>query len=157
MSRRRAALKREVLPDPKFGDIIITKFVNCLMYEGKRSISEGIVYGALDSIHGKNGGKSGVELFHQAIENTSPSVEIRSRRIGGATYPIPTEVRPDRAQALSIRWIIAAARKRSEHTMVERLAAEFLDAVNEKGEAIKKRETTHKMAEANRVFAHYRW
>lgn len=156
MSRRHAATKREIHPDPKFGDIVLTKFVNSLMYEGKKSISERIVYQALDRIHGKDG-KGGLEIFHQALDTVKPSVEIRSRRVGGATYPVPTEVRPDRAQALSIRWIIAAARKRSEHTMVERLAGELLDASNEKGEAVKKRETTHKMAEANRVFAHYRW
>lgn len=156
MSRRHSAVKREIHPDPKFGDVVLTKFMNSLMYEGKKSVSEKIVYQALDKIHGKNG-KNGLELFHQALETVQPSVEIRSRRVGGATYPVPTEVRPERGQALSIRWLITAARKRSEHTMVERLAAEFLDAVNEKGEAVKKRETTHKMAEANRVFAHYRW
>ena len=156
MSRRHAAAKREIHPDPKFGDIVLTKFVNSLMYEGKKSISERIVYPALDRIHGKDG-KAGLEIFHQALDTVKPSVEIRSRRVGGATYPVPTEVRPERAQALSIRWIIAAARKRSEHTMVERLAGELLDASNDKGEAVKKRETTHKMAEANRVFAHYRW
>ncbi|MDR3285291.1 MAG: 30S ribosomal protein S7 [Holosporales bacterium] len=156
MSRRHAAIKREVLPDPKFGDIVLTKFMNSLMYAGKKSVAERIVYKALDKIHGKNG-KSGLELFHQALEIVRPTVEVRSRRVGGATYPVPTEVRPDRAQALSIRWIITAARKRSEHTMVDRMAAEFLDAVNERGEAVKKREVTHKMAEANKVFAHYRW
>lgn len=156
MSRRHTAVKREVHPDPKFGDVVLSKFMNSLMYEGRKSVSEKILYQALDQIHGK-GGKSGLEVFHQALEVVQPSVEIRSRRVGGATYPVPTEVRPERAQALSIRWIIAAARKRSEHTMVDRLAGELLDAANEKGEAVKKRETTHKMAEANRVFAHYRW
>ena len=156
MSRRHSAVKREVHPDSKFGDIVLTKFMNSLMYEGKKSIAERILYHALDKIHGK-GGKTGVELFHQALDNVKPFVEVRSRRVGGATYPVPTEVRPDRAQALSIRWIIAAARKRAEHTMTERLAGELLDAVNEKGEAVKKKETTHKMAEANKVFAHYRW
>lgn len=156
MSRRHTAIKREIHPDPKFGDVILTKFMNSLMYEGKKSVSERILYQALDQIHGKNG-KGGLELFHQALETVQPSVEIRSRRVGGATYPVPTEVRSDRAQALSIRWIISAARKRPEHTMVDRLANEILDASNEKGEAVKKRETTHKMAEANRVFAHYRW
>lgn len=156
MSRRHSAIKREIHPDPKFGDVILTKFMNSLMYEGKKSVAEKIAYEALDRIHGKDG-KSGLELFHQALEAVQPNVEIRSRRVGGATYPVPTEVRPERGQALSIRWLINAARKRSEHTMVERLAGELLDAVHEKGEAVKKRETTHKMAEANRVFAHYRW
>lgn len=156
MSRRHSAVKREVHPDPKFGDVVLTKFMNSLMYDGKKSAAEKIVYQALDKIHGKNG-KGGLELFRQALEIVQPSVEIRSRRVGGATYPVPTEVRPERGQALSIRWLIASARKRSEHTMVDRLAGELLDAVNERGEAVKKRETTHKMAEANRVFAHYRW
>jgi small subunit ribosomal protein S7 len=156
MARRHAAVKREVFSDPKFGDVILTKFMNSLMLEGKKSVAERILYGALDKIHGK-GGKSGLELFHQALDAVRPTVEVRSRRVGGATYPVPTEVRPDRAQALSIRWLITAARKRSEHTMVDRLSAELLDAVSERGEAVKKRETTHKMAEANRVFAHYRW
>lgn len=156
MSRRHAAKKNTVHPDPKFGDLILTKFMNSLMFDGKKSVSESILYQALDKIETK-AGKAGLELFHQALENVKPTVEIRSRRVGGATYPVPTEVRPDRAQALSIRWLISAARKRSEHTMIERLAGELLDATNEKGEAFKKRETTHKMAEANRVFAHYKW
>lgn len=156
MSRRHTAVKREIHPDPKFGDIVLSKFMNSLMLEGKKSVSERILYAALDRLEGKEG-RTGLEMFHKALEVVQPSVEIRSRRVGGATYPVPTEVRPERAQALSIRWIIAAARKRSEHTMVDRLAAELLDAANEKGEAVKKRETTHKMAEANRVFAHYRW
>ncbi|GHS91375.1 30S ribosomal protein S7 [Alphaproteobacteria bacterium] len=155
MSRRHTAVKREVHPDPKFGDIVFTKFMNSLMYEGKKSVSERILYQAIDQIHGKNG-KDGLDIFHEALEAVKPSVEIRSRRVGGATYPVPTEVKAERAQALAIRWLIAAARKRAEHTMVERLAHELLDASNEKGEAFKKRETTHKMAEANRVFAHYR-
>jgi small subunit ribosomal protein S7 len=156
MSRRHSATKREVHPDPKFGNVIVTKFANSLMFEGKKSIAEKILYGALEQIDGK-GGISGLDLFLKAVDVVQPSVEIRSRRVGGATYPIPTEVRPDRAQALSIRWLISCARKRSEHTMVARLAGELLDASNEKGEAVKKRETTHKMAEANRVFAHYKW
>ncbi|MDR0625212.1 MAG: 30S ribosomal protein S7 [Holosporales bacterium] len=156
MSRRHSAAKREIFPDPKFGDVVLTKFINNLMFEGRKSVAERILYEALDKIHGK-GGKSGLEIFHQALDVVRPGVEVRSRRVGGATYPVPTEVRPERAQALSIRWIIAAARKRSEHTMVDRMAAELLDAANEKGEAVKKRETTHKMAEANKVFAHYRW
>jgi small subunit ribosomal protein S7 len=155
MSRRHAAIKREIHPDPKFGDVVLTKFINSLMYAGRKSVAERLLYGALDVISTKGG--DCVEVFRQAVENVKPSVEIRSRRVGGATYPVPTEVRADRAQALSIRWIIKAARKRSEHTMIGRLAGELLDASSDKGEAIKKRETTHKMAEANRVFAHYRW
>ena len=156
MSRRRAAVKRECLPDAKFGDTILAKFMNCLMYQGKKSIAEAIVYGALDRIQVKVG-KSPVELFHEAMNNVRPALEVRSRRVGGATYQVPTEVRHDRAQALAIRWLIIAARKRSEKTMEERLSAEFLDASNNRGSAVKKREDTHKMAEANRAFAHYRW
>lgn len=156
MARRRAAEKREILKDPKYDDVIVTKFMNCLMYSGKKSVSEGIMYGAFDRIHGKNG-KACLELFHEALENVRPTLEVRSRRVGGATYQVPTEVASGRAQALSIRWIIDAARKRSEKTMQERLAAELLDASINKGGAVKKREDTHKMAEANRAFAHYRW
>ena len=156
MSRRRAAVKRECLPDAKFGDIVLAKFINCLMYQGKKSVAEGIVYGALDRIHVKVG-KSPVELFHEAMNNVRPALEVRSRRVGGATYQVPTEVRHDRAQALAIRWLIISSRKRSEKTMEERLSAEFLDASNNRGAAVKKREDTHKMAEANRAFAHYRW
>jgi small subunit ribosomal protein S7 len=155
MSRRHAAVKREVFPDPKFGDVVVTKFMNSLMLKGKKSVAEKILYEALETVHGKNG-QSGLDIFHEALGCVKPSVEIRSRRVGGATYPVPSEVQPERAQALAIRWIIAAARKRSGHTMVERLAHEFLDACSEKGEAFRKKETTHKMAEANRVFAHYR-
>ena len=156
MSRRRAADKRKVLKDPKYGDVIVTKFMNCLMYDGKKSVSEGIVYGAFDRIHGKSG-KSCMELFTEALANVRPNLEVKSRRVGGATYQVPTEVAPSRAQALSIRWLIKAARSRSEKTMEERLAAEILDASFGKGAAAKKREDTHKMAEANRAFAHYRW
>ena len=156
MSRRHSAVKREIHPDSKFGDIVLTKFMNSLMFDGKKSVAETILYGAIEKIHGKDG-KSGLELFHQALDAVRPTVEVRSRRVGGATYPVPTEVRPDRAQALAIRWLIGAARKRSETTMVDRLSNELMDAVNERGEAVKKRETTHKMAEANKVFAHYRW
>lgn len=156
MARRRAAEKREILKDPKYGDVIVTKFMNCLMYDGKKSVSERILYGAFDRIHGKNG-KSCLELFAEALANVRPSLEVRSRRVGGATYQVPTEVAPNRAQALSIRWMINAARARSEKTMEERLAAEILDAASGKGAAIKKKEDTHKMAEANRAFAHYRW
>ena len=156
MSRRRAAEKREILKDPKYGDAIVTKFMNCLMYDGKKSVSERILYGAFDKIDGKNG-KTCLELFNEALENVRPTLEVRSRRVGGATYQVPSEVAPRRAQALSIRWLINAARARSEKTMVDRLAAELLDASAGKGAAIKKREDTHKMAEANRAFAHYRW
>lgn len=156
MARRRAAEKREIHPDAKFGDLVLAKFINCMMYQGKKSAAEKIVYGALDKIHGRNG-SNGLELFHQAINNVKPQVEVRSRRVGGATYQVPTEVRTDRAQALSIRWILGASRKRSEKTMIDRLAAELSDASNQRGTAIKKREDTHKMAEANRAFAHYRW
>ena len=156
MSRRRAAEKREILKDPKYGDVVVTKFMNCLMYDGKKSVSERILYGAFNKIDGKNG-KTCLELFNEALENVRPTLEVRSRRVGGATYQVPSEVAPRRAQALSIRWLINAARARSEKTMVDRLAAELLDASAGKGAAIKKREDTHKMAEANRAFAHYRW
>ncbi|MDR0942124.1 MAG: 30S ribosomal protein S7 [Holosporales bacterium] len=156
MSRRRAAEKREILKDPKYGDVVVTKFMNCLMYDGKKSVSEKILYGAFDRIDGKNG-KSCLELFAEALGKVRPSLEVRSRRVGGATYQIPTEVAPNRAQALSIRWLIKAARARSEKTMEEKIAAEILDASAEKGGAVKKREDTYKMAEANRAFAHYRW
>lgn len=156
MSRRRAAVRREVLPDAKFGDTVLTKFINSLMYEGKKSVAERIIYGALDKIHGR-GEKNSVDLFHEALDNVKPALEVKSRRIGGATYQVPTEVRPSRAQALAIRWLIGAARKRSEKTMIERMSAELSDASNNRGAAVKKREDTHKMAEANRAFAHYRW
>lgn len=156
MSRRRTAEKKEVLPDAKFGDVVLTKFMNSLMYEGKKSIAEGIVYGAFDRIQGK-GGKNALDLFHDAMANVKPSVEVRSRRVGGATYQVPTEVRPDRSQALAIRWLIINARKRSEKTMTERLAGELLDASNNRGASVKKRDDTHKMAEANKAFSHYRW
>ena len=156
MSRRRRAEKREVIPDPKFGDIIITKFMNAVMYEGKKSTAERIVYGALDQMEDR-AKQDPVQLFHQALENVMPSVEVRSRRVGGATYQVPVEVRPERRQALAIRWLITAARARNENTMVERLSAELLDAANSRGTAVKKREDTHRMAEANRAFSHYRW
>lgn len=156
MSRRRGAQKRECLPDAKFGDLVLAKFINCLMYEGKKSVAERIVYSALDRVQTKLG-RSSVEVFHDAMGNIRPALEVRSRRIGGATYQVPTEVRPDRSQALAIRWLITASRKRSEKTMEERLSSELMDAVNNRGAAVKKREDTHKMAEANRAFAHYRW
>jgi small subunit ribosomal protein S7 len=156
MSRRHSAEKREVNPDPKFGDLIITKFMNAVMKEGKKSVAERIVYGALERMESR-AKQNPVQLFHQALENVMPAVEVRSRRVGGATYQVPVEVRNDRRQALAIRWIITAARSRNENTMVDRLSAELLDAANNRGTAVKKREDTHKMAEANRAFSHYRW
>jgi small subunit ribosomal protein S7 len=156
MSRRHAAEKREILPDAKFGDMVITKFINSLMYQGKRSVAERIVYGALDNMERK-AKQDPVRVFHEALDNVKPQLEVRSRRVGGATYQVPVEVRPDRAQALAIRWLISTARTRPEKTMVERLSAELLDASNNRGNAVKKREDTHKMAEANRAFSHYRW
>lgn len=156
MSRRHAAEKRKVLPDPKFGDIVITKFMNAVMYDGKKSVAEGIVYGAFDIMEKKTGNNP-VEVFHSALENVMPQVEVRSRRVGGATYQVPVEVRAERRQALAIRWLIAAARGRNETTMVERLSGELLDAANNRGNSVKKREDTHRMAEANRAFSHYRW
>ena len=156
MSRRRAAEKRDVLPDPKFGDIVLTRFMNGLMKDGKKSVAERIVYGAFDDMERK-GGQDPVKLFHEALDNVKPMIEVRSRRVGGATYQVPVEVRTERAQALAIRWIIDTARARGENTMVERLSGELLDAVNNRGNAVKKREDTHRMAEANKAFSHYRW
>ena len=156
MSRRHRAEKREINPDAKYGDIVLTKFMNSLMLHGKKSIAEKILYAALDQVESKIS-RSPVEVFHEALENVMPAVEVRSRRVGGATYQVPVEVRADRKAALAIRWLIAAARARGENTMVDRLAGEFLDAVNNRGNAVKKREDTHRMAEANRAFSHYRW
>ena len=156
MSRRRAATKRSILPDAQFGDVVLAKFINYLMYEGKKSVAEKIVYGALEKVRGKLGGDP-LEAFHGAVGNVRPTLEVRSRRVGGATYQVPSEVRSSRAQALAFRWIIGGARKRSEKTMVDRLSSEILDAANHRGTAVKKRDDTHKMAEANRAFAHYRW
>jgi small subunit ribosomal protein S7 len=156
MSRRHRAEKREILPDPKFGNVVITKFMNSIMYEGKKSVAESIVYGALEVIEGKTKSNP-IGVFEQALDNVMPSVEVRSRRVGGATYQVPVEVRHDRRQALGIRWIISASRDRNEKTMIERLSAELLDASNNRGNAVKKREDTHRMAEANRAFSHYRW
>ena len=156
MSRRHRAEKREIIPDPKFGDRVLTKFMNSVMKDGKKSVAERIVYGALDQVESK-ARRSPVELFHEALDNVMPAVEVRSRRVGGATYQVPVEVRIDRRQALAIRWIIAAARSRNENTMVERLSGELLDAANSRGTAVKKREDTHRMAEANKAFSHYRW
>jgi small subunit ribosomal protein S7 len=156
MSRRHSAEKREIIPDAKFGDIIVAKFMNTIMYEGKKSVAEQIVYGALDGVQAKAKADP-LPLFKQALDNVAPSVEVRSRRVGGATYQVPVEVRTERRQALAIRWIITAARSRNDKTMVDRLANELLDASNNRGAAVKKREDTHRMAEANRAFAHYRW
>ena len=156
MSRRHRAEKREVHPDPKFGDMAVSKFMNYVMYDGKKSAAEKIVYGALDRIEGKLR-RPPVDAFKEALDNVMPAIEVRSRRVGGATYQVPVEVRPERRQALAIRWIIAAARGRNDKTMVERLSAELLDASNNRGNAVKKREDTHRMAEANRAFSHYRW
>jgi len=156
MSRRRSAEKREVLPDPKFGDVVLTKFVNSLMVHGKKSVAEGITYGAFDQIEAR-AKTDPLGVFHDALENVKPTIEVRSRRVGGATYQVPVEVRADRAQALAIRWLIGAARKRNEKTMGERLANELLDASNNRGAAVKRREDTHRMAEANKAFSHYRW
>ncbi|AJY47435.1 30S ribosomal protein S7 [Martelella endophytica] len=156
MSRRHSAEKREINPDPKFGDLVVTKFMNAVMLHGKKSVAESIVYGALDAVEGKMK-QDPVEVFHQALDNVAPHVEVRSRRVGGATYQVPVDVRPERRQALAIRWMIAAARKRNETTMIERLSGELMDAANNRGSAVKKREDTHKMADANRAFSHYRW
>jgi small subunit ribosomal protein S7 len=156
MSRRRAAIKREVLPDAKFGDMVLTKFINCLMYEGKKSVAETIVYTAFDRI-AKRTGADPVKVFHDALTNVRPAIEVRSRRVGGATYQVPVEVRTDRGQALAIRWLIGSSRSRSENSMEERLSGELLDASNNRGAAVKKREDTHRMADANKAFSHYRW
>ena len=171
MSRRHRAEKREVLPDPKFADVVLTKFMNNVMLDGKKSVAERIVYGALEILDAKGkgvaeeegateSGKSGsvgLNVFHKALKKVRPQVEVRSRRVGGATYQVPVEVKAERGTAVAMRWIITAARKRSENTMVERLANELLDAANDRGTAVKKRDDTHKMAEANKAFAHYRW
>ena len=156
MSRRHSAEKREILPDPKFGNLVVSKFMNSVMYDGKKSAAETIVYGAFELIEAKTK-QQPLGVFQQALDNVMPSIEVRSRRVGGATYQVPVEVRNDRRQALGIRWIISAARDRNEKTMMERLSAELLDAFNRRGNAVKKREDTHKMAEANRAFSHYRW
>ena len=174
MSRRRRADKRVILPDPKFADLVLSKFINNLMLDGKKSTAEGIVYGAIEILDGKkpvnenkddgeavdvsiNAKGVGLGLFHTALKNVKPSLEVRSRRVGGATYQVPVEVRSDRALALAMRWLITAARKRGENTMRDRLAAEIYDAANDRGSAVKKRDDTHKMADANKAFAHYRW
>jgi len=156
MSRRHRAEKREIIPDPKFGDIVVTKFMNAVMYDGKKSVAESIVYGAFDIIQNRTK-QEPVVVFRQALDNVAPHIEVRSRRVGGATYQVPVEVRTDRRQALAIRWLLTAARGRNEKTMIERLSGELLDASNSRGNAVKKREDTHRMAEANRAFSHYRW
>ncbi|AXS41062.1 30S ribosomal protein S7 [Breoghania sp. L-A4] len=156
MSRRHRAEKREIHPDPKFGDVVITKFMNSVMLDGKKSAAESIIYGAFDLIEGRSK-QDPVTVFHEALVNVMPQVEVRSRRVGGATYQVPVEVRNERRQALAIRWLINASRARNEKTMVERLAGELLDAGSNRGTAVKKREDTHRMAEANRAFSHYRW
>lgn len=156
MSRRHSAEKREVLPDPKFGDVVLTKFMNSLMLDGKKSVAERIVYGAFEKIEAR-AKTDALPVFHEALDKVKPAIEVRSRRVGGATYQVPVEVRSERAQALAIRWLIIAARKRNETTMVDRLSGELLDAANSRGAAVKKREDTHKMAEANKAFSHYRW
>lgn len=178
MSRRHRAEKREILPDPRFGDLVLSKFMNNIMLDGKKSVAESIVYGALEILDTKakdvatedeggeegkasggsaGGASKGLRVFHKALKQIRPQLEVRSRRVGGATYQIPMEVRSERAQALAMRWMIGAARKRNEYTMIERLANEILDAANDRGNAVKKRDDTHKMAEANKAFAHYRW
>ena len=156
MSRRHRAERREINPDAKFGDLVLAKFMNSLMYDGKKSAAESIIYGAFDTIASKTK-QDPLVVFHEALRNVSPALEVRSRRVGGATYQVPVEVRNDRRQALGIRWIITAARERNEKTMTERLSAELLDASNGRGNAVKKREDVHRMAEANRAFSHYRW
>jgi small subunit ribosomal protein S7 len=156
MSRRRRAEKREINPDPKFGDLIVSKFMNSIMEQGKKSVAESIVYGALERVQDRMK-QEPLPVFHQALENVMPAIEVRSRRVGGATYQVPVEVRAERRQALAIRWLIAAARGRNEKTMEERLSGELMDAASNRGNAVKKREDTHKMAEANRAFSHYRW
>ena len=156
MPRRRSPEKRKILPDPKYTDVVLAKFMNNLMLDGKKSVSEKIVYGAFDEIENKMK-RPPLEVFHEALDNIKPAVEVRSRRVGGATYQVPVEVRPQRREALAIRWLIKASRDRNEKTMKDRLASELIDAVNTRGSAVKKKEDTHKMAEANKAFSHYRW
>ncbi|MGE5505365.1 MAG: 30S ribosomal protein S7 [Actinomycetota bacterium] len=156
MSRRHAAARREITPDAKFHDLVVAKFMNCLMLDGKKSVAEAIVYGAMDKIQARTG-QDPLKVFHEALDNVKPALEVRSRRVGGATYQVPVEVRSDRRQALAIRWLIDYSRKRSETTMIDRLSGELLDAANNRGASVKKREDTHRMAEANKAFSHYRW
>jgi len=156
MSRRKSAIKREILPDPKFGNLVLAKFMNMIMVDGKKSIAEGIVYTALDTLEAK-GHPEPVDTLISALEKVQPSVEVKSRRVGGATYQVPVEVRPIRRMGLSMRWVIDASRKRSERTMAARLAGEILDVLEGRGTSFKKREDTHRMAEANKAFSHFRW
>ena len=156
MARRRRPEKREILPDPRFGDITLSKFMNNIMLDGKKSVAEGIVYGAMETVEAR-AKRDPIGVFHDALNNVKPGIEVRSRRVGGATYQVPVEVRTERSQALAIRWLITAARGRSENTMSARLSGELMDAANNRGNAVKKREDTHRMAEANRAFSHYRW
>jgi small subunit ribosomal protein S7 len=156
MARRRAAQKREVFPDPKYGDVAVTRFVNAMMLDGKKAVSEKILYGCLEKVE-TIAKRPANDVFHTALDNVRPYVEVRSRRVGGATYQVPMEVRAERALALAIRWIVFSARKRSEKTMKDRLVGEMMDAFNNRGLAVKKREDTHRMAEANKAFSHYRW
>jgi small subunit ribosomal protein S7 len=156
MSRRRAAVKRAVLPDSRYGDVVVTKFINAIMLDGKKSLAENIFYSAMDKIEEKTG-QAGIEVFRQAMENVRPQLEVRSRRIGGATYQVPVEVRVERQQALCIRWLITYTRQRKEYSMIEKLSAELMAAANNEGASVKKKEDTYKMAEANRAFAHYKW
>ena len=157
MSRRHRAERREINPDAKYGDLTVTKFMNYVMYEGKKAVAENIIYGAFEILEAKRRDQGALETFHGALDNVAPSVEVRSRRVGGATYQVPVEVRTDRSRALAIRWLISAARDRNEPTMTGRLSGELMDAANNRGSAVKKREDTHKMADANRAFSHYRW
>jgi len=157
MPRRRVVAKREVLPDPKFHDRLVSRFVNSLMLDGKKSTAEGILYGAFDIVEDRAKGENPVEIFKAAVDNVRPAVEVKSRRVGGSTYQVPVEIRPERRTALAIRWLITASRRRGEKTMRERLANEMLDAANNRGSAVKKKDETHRMAEANKAFAHYRW
>ncbi|SDB17069.1 30S ribosomal protein S7 [Bauldia litoralis] len=156
MSRRHRAEKREIIPDPKYHNEVVAKFMNSVMIQGKKSVAERIVYGAFETIEDKTK-QDPVGIFRQALDNVMPTIEVRSRRVGGATYQVPVEVRIDRRQALAIRWLLSAARGRNEKTMTEKLSGELLDAANNRGNAVKKREDTHRMAEANRAFSHYRW
>ena len=157
MPRRRIVAKREILPDPKFGSELLAKFINVLMLDGKKSVAEKIVYGALDIIAEKKSGEEPLEMFEKGLENIRPMVEVKSRRVGGSTYQVPVEVRPSRQTALAMRWLTDAARKRSEKSMRERLAGEVLDAIDSRGSAVMKREDVHRMADANKAFSHFRW
>jgi small subunit ribosomal protein S7 len=156
MARRRRPEKRIILPDPRYGDLILSKFMNSVMLDGKKAVAEGIVYTAMETVETR-AKRDPIGVFHDALNNVKPGIEVRSRRVGGATYQVPVEVRSERSQALAIRWLITAARNRSEHTMAARLSGELMDAANNRGNAVKKREDTHRMAEANRAFSHYRW